>query len=88
RFYHNFHSYRYVRDQLVVRMHRPIPDQARQQLREEFADIIPTGELVACHALREEINEPELAQMPRLCLNFNRHNHGRLRQLLDRINEF
>ncbi len=87
-FYKNFHSYRYVRDQLVLRMHRAIPDEARRQLRDDFADIITAGELIACPALREEINEPELAQMPRLCLSFNRHNHGRLRQLIDRINEF
>lgn len=87
-FYKNFHSYRYVRDQLVIRMHRALPEEARHQLRQEFADIIPTGDLVACLALREEINEPELAHLPRLCLSFNRHNHGRLRQLIDRINEF
>jgi hypothetical protein len=39
-----------------------------------------------CATLPEEINEPEIAHLPRLCLQFNRRNYGRLRQLIDRIN--
>ena len=33
-----------------------------------------------------EQNEPETLHLPRLVLNFDRHKHGRLRQLIDAIN--
>lgn len=86
-FYYNFHSYRYVRDTLVIRMQREIPTAALVRLREDFQDILVSDEpLGMCATLPEEINEPEIAHLPRLCLHFNRRNYGRLRQLIDRIN--
>jgi len=36
--------------------------------------------------LADEAGEPELAELPRLKLHFNRRNLGRLRQLIDAIN--
>lgn len=88
-FYYNFHSYRYVRDQLVIRLQRAVPEGALKRLRDDFSDIlIGGGDLVTCPALKEEVNEPELSHLPRLCLNFNRHGHGRLRLLIDRLNQF
>lgn len=86
-FYFNFHSYRYVQNTLVIRMQREIPPAALHRLREDFQDILVTEEpLATCPALPEEINEPEIAHLPRLCLQFNRKSYGRLRQLIDRIN--
>jgi uncharacterized protein (TIGR00730 family) len=86
-FYYNFHSYRYVRDVLVIRMQREIPAAALHRLRDDFQDILVSNEpLAMCPTLPEEINEPEIAHLPRLCLQFNRKAYGRLRQLIDRIN--
>ncbi|MDX6767440.1 MAG: LOG family protein [Candidatus Methylacidiphilales bacterium] len=86
-FYYNFHSYRYVRDILVIRMQREIPPAALVRLREDFQDILVSEEpLAMCPTLPEEINEPEIAHLPRLCLHFNRKAYGRLRLLIDRIN--
>lgn len=86
-FYYNFHSYRYVRDTLVIRMRREIPPAGLARLQEDFQDILASDEpLGMCATLPEEINEPEIAHLPRLCLKFNRRNYGRLRQLIDRIN--
>jgi uncharacterized protein (TIGR00730 family) len=87
-FYYNFHSYRWVHDQLVVRLHREVPEGALKRLRADFSDILTGGDLEICHPLPPEINEPELAHLPRLCLNFDRRSNGRLRQLIDRLNEF
>ena len=36
--------------------------------------------------LPQEANEPQLADLPRLKFRFDRHRHGRLRQLIDLIN--
>lgn len=88
-FYYNFHSYIYVKDELVIRMQREIPPAAADRLLEDFSDILTDKHsLRSCAFLPEEINEPEIAHLPRLCLKFDRHSHGRLRQLIDRINLF
>jgi len=88
-FYYNYHSSRFVGETLVIRMQREVPDGALIRLREDFADILtkPDGMRV-CSALPEEINEPELSKFPRLCVDFNRRSYGRLRELIDRINQF
>ena len=88
-FYYNFHSYRYVRDTLVIRLQRPVPPAALKRIGEDFSDILTgSGPLKACAFLPEEVNEPELAHLPRLCLPFDRRSSGRLRQLIDRLNQF
>jgi len=116
RFYSNFHSYRFVRDQLVIRMQRQLPEEAIKKLEKDFADIckhsttterntalrqdsklhedepaeLPrsSGLLRSCIALPQEINEPEIAHLPRLCVAFNRKDFGRLRQLINFINNY
>ncbi|MCS7062709.1 MAG: LOG family protein [Methylacidiphilales bacterium] len=88
-FYYNFHSYRFVDQTLVIRMQREVPPGALRRIQMDFEDIlIDGGDLKVCPALPQEINEPEIAHLPRLCLNFDRKSYGRLRQLIDRINEF
>ncbi len=88
-FYYNFHSYRFVGDQLIMRLQREVPAGALPRLREDFADMIGAeGSLEACPTQEEEANEPEIAHLPRLCLNFDHRSFGRLRLLIDRLNAF
>jgi uncharacterized protein (TIGR00730 family) len=86
-FYRVYHSARYVRDLLVLRLNRPLTDEHRVRLAEEFADIIVDGKIEQRRALPAERNEPEIWHLPRLALRFNRFHYGRLRRLLDAINE-
>ena len=85
-FYRNYHSMRYVNDMLVIRMNTKLSDSTLATINSEFKDILVTGSIEQRDALPEESNEPELAQLPRLCLHFNRRNIGRLRQLVNAIN--
>jgi hypothetical protein len=88
-FYYNFHSYRYIGDVMLVRMQRQIPGGALVRLNEDFHDILrPETLITTCAPYPEEANEPELASLARLCVPFNRRNLGRLRALLDRLNQF
>lgn len=88
-FYYNFHSYRFIGEHLVIRLQREVPPGALRRLQEDFADILRENEPIQVIApLPQEINEPELADMPRLYLNFDRHSFGRLRMLINRLNEF
>lgn len=89
RFYRNFHSYRFVGEVLVIRLHRRLPDGVVAELAHDYADIIlPDGRVWQSAALKAEANQPELADLPRLCLDFDRMTYGRLRLLVDRLNDF
>jgi uncharacterized protein (TIGR00730 family) len=85
-FYRVYHSMRYVRGDLVLRLQRPLSEGTLGQLRSEFRDIVKEGTLEQTNALPEEANEPHLVTMPRLKFRFDRHRLGRLRQLVDAIN--
>ena len=89
-FYSCYHSSRYVDhgQTLVLRLNQSLSEASIKSLNEEFQDIVREGSLEACDPYQEERDEPELMEFPRLCLSFNRRNFGRLRQLIDRINEF
>jgi len=88
RFYHNFHSYRYVGPYLVIRLRRALSEKRLDYLRKEFLSIIdPPGEMFQRDALPQEAGETEIAHLPRLCLTFNRIHFGFLRLLIDRLNE-
>jgi len=88
-FYYNFHSYRYIGDVMIIRLQRQIPAGALIRLNEDFHDILRSETLITtCPPYPEEANEPGLASLARLCVPFNRRNLGRLRALLDRLNQF
>lgn len=87
RFYRNYHSMRFVRNDLVLRLNKPIPDSVVAELNQNFSDILEKGRIEQTEMLPGELNEPELAQLPRLRFRFNRRNYGRLRQMIDRVNE-
>ena len=88
-FYYNFHSYRYIGDVMIIRLQRQIPAGALIRLNEDFQDILRSETLITtCPPYPEEVNEPDLASLARLCVPFNRRNLGRLRALLDRLNQF
>jgi uncharacterized protein (TIGR00730 family) len=84
RFYRRFHSYRYVKERLIIRMNSPLAESDIAHLRKEFADIIGTGTIDQISAMPEEGDEAP--GKPRLAMWFNRRSHGRLRQLIDYIN--
>lgn len=85
-FYRNYHSLRYVRDDLVIRLqHKPTPLQL-DHIRKEFSDIKPRGDFAVSGPLPVERDEPSLAHLHRLIFTFNRREHGRLRMLIDYLN--
>ncbi len=87
-FYSRYHSMRYVNGQLVIRLTSAPGPQMIQSLKERFHNIlVPLGTIVRSGPLPAEADEPELALLPRLLLDFNRRDFGRLRSLIDVINE-
>ncbi|NIR17938.1 MAG: hypothetical protein GWN86_30170 [Desulfobacterales bacterium] len=58
------------------------------EAKKHFCDLLtPQGDLLLSGPLPEESDEPEIAHLPRLILDFNRKDFGRLRELIDVINE-
>ena len=86
-FYRRYHSLRYVQGRLVLRLTSPIDPESVRVLREKFSDILlPGGEMVLSGPLPAEGDEPEIAGLPRLVMDFDRRSSGRLRNLIDAIN--
>lgn len=84
RFYRRFHSLRYVRDQLVIRLTEPLAKETIEKLNDQFRDVLVGGLIAPAETASEEADDfPEL---PRIALPFNRRSHGRLRQMIDLIN--
>ena len=84
RFYRNYHSSRYVRDDLIIRMNYAISDEDVAQINEEFAPLVKSGSMVQCGAYPEEDDHLHL---PRLAFTHTRHRFAFIRRLIDRINE-
>jgi uncharacterized protein (TIGR00730 family) len=85
-FYKIYHSARWVGDRLVIRLARPLTLRAVAELNNIFGDLARKGEIVQGTALRQEKNEPEIWNLPRLILTPHRRSFGRFRQLIDAIN--
>lgn len=85
-FYKIYHSARWVGEQLVLRICQPLSKNAVAELNQNFSDLVRKGAIVQSSALRQEKNEPEIWNLPRLLLTPYRNNFGRLRQLIDAIN--
>ncbi len=84
-FYRVYHSSRYVREQLVIRMTRPLTREQVELLNDEFSGLVKSGAIMQSEALEDEEDHLDL---PRLVFHHHRRNYGRLRGLIDRINQF
>jgi uncharacterized protein (TIGR00730 family) len=85
-FYRVYHSARWVGEQLIVRMARPLSKAQLAKLNEKFSDMLRRGDFAQSKALPPEKNEPEIWDLPRLVFSPHRRNFGRFRQLIDAIN--
>ena len=86
-FYSRYHSLRYVGEKLIIRLLTPLGKEAVKKLSADFADIlVPHGEIALSQALPAESEEPELAHLPRVAVDFDRKDFARLRHLIDAIN--
>jgi uncharacterized protein (TIGR00730 family) len=86
-FYSCYHSMRYVDGKLVLRLLKAKNPAAVDMLNEKFSDIlVPGGKMHLSDPFPEEADEPELARLPRLVVDFNLQDFGRLKILIDEIN--
>ena len=85
-FYRLYHSARYVDDELVLRLKRPLPAQALPALEEAFADIL-RGPLAQKEGPLFGEGD-EYSDLYRLVIPFIRSRYGRLRRFIDAVNHW
>lgn len=86
-FYRVYHSIRYVLGLTVIRLNREISDQTLKSLNHEFKDILTCGEIKRSLPTEKEVQEREFLGLPRLTMNFNLRNYGRLCEMVQFINK-
>ena len=88
-FYRRYHSQRYVEKKLVMRLTSDLAPEAVRDLNRDYSDIlVPGGCICLSGPLPAETDEPDIAELPRLVVDFNRMDFGKLRQLIDAINSY
>lgn len=84
-FYRRYHSSRYIRDTLVLRIKSPLSGDQLARLNEEFGVLVKSGSIEQVHgSLDEEYGDyPDLY---RLKFHHTRRAFGLVRAMIDRIN--
>ena len=86
RFYANFHSSRWLKNQFVIRLHHPLRADALAHVQTQFADLCLSGDFHQQAPDEESHEEPHFSHLTRLAFTFNGRHHGRLRELIDYLN--
>jgi uncharacterized protein (TIGR00730 family) len=84
RFYRNYHSSRYVDKDLVIRLKARLRKNDVDALNKEFSDLVESGSITQRGAYEEEVDHLAL---PRIAFHHTKHGFGRIRLLIDRINQ-
>jgi len=86
-FYRVYHSIRYVNGLAILRLHRKISEKTLKLINREFRDILTEGVIRPADPTFKEIQEKEFLDLPRLAMNFNLRDYGRLCKMIQVINK-
>lgn len=85
-FYRNFHSYRWVREKMVIRIQHRLTASALEKLNTDFASLLVEGQVLQSAHLIEESEETHLHHLPRIVLVPNKRDFGTVRTFIDALN--
>ncbi len=85
-FYRVYHSSRYVRDDMVIRLKKRLKESEVAELNKRFASLIKPGGLPLTQRGPLEVEDDHLT-LPRLIFTHTRYHYGRIRELIDAINQ-
>jgi uncharacterized protein (TIGR00730 family) len=87
RFWRSYHSIRWVGGRLVMRLrHAPTDDELRQ-LNDAFSDLLVDGTIEATEPLSAEVSDKDHLELARLVMRYDPRQAGRLRALIDAVND-
>ena len=85
-FYRVYHSIRYVGDKTVIRLNLPLSSENIGKLNKKYSRILRTGEIGPSGPLPVEQKSEEFLDLPRLVMDFNRHDFGKFHEMLRFLN--
>ena len=86
-FYKMYHSMRYIRDLLVMRIEKPLSAQHLELLNQEFKHLLKKGKITqSLKPYEEERNVPYTFHLTRLAFYFKKDSFANLNKLIHRIN--
>lgn len=85
-FYKVYHSIRYVSGSTILRLNKKLSAKTLKLINKEFKDILTDGEIRSSPPTEEEVQKKEFLGLPRLAMNFNLRDYGRLCELIRFIN--
>ena len=86
-FYNNYHSIRFVNDQMYIRLHRRLPDIDFARIEAENSNIAE-GAMEQTEATEIEKQEDDVPTLPRIRLKYTAKGFAELRPLIDAINRY
>ncbi|KPY16773.1 Decarboxylase protein [Pseudomonas savastanoi pv. glycinea] len=86
-FYGNFHSSRWLKNKFVICMRHALSAKALEHMQEAFADLCINENFHQHSYQGEEHDEVQFSHLTRLAFTFTGRNQGRLRELVDYINQ-
>ena len=85
-FYRVYHSIRYVGDKTIIRLKKPLSSEDINSLNEKYSCILSSGEIEPSDALPAEQKDEAFLDLPRLVMDFNRHDFGVFHEMLRFLN--
>ncbi|MFQ5355932.1 MAG: LOG family protein [Mariprofundaceae bacterium] len=85
-FYHNYHSFRYVGEQILLRILRPLTEDALHQLNAEFSDVLEKGEIQQLFHWPKH-DDSRYWELPRLRMHLDCSRMNVLPQIIQRLND-
>jgi len=83
-FYKNYHSSRFMGDNYLIRLKKPIADSVLRQVNDKFSDFFAPGKIEPLkNAAEDNMADPSLH---RLVFRFDKTGYARLRLLIDHLN--
>lgn len=85
-FYRVYHSIRFVGDKTVLRLNKPLSSKDINKLNKKYCRILRSGKIEASGSLPAEQESKEFLDLPRLVMDFDRHNFGEFHEMLRFLN--
>ena len=85
-FYKVYHSIRYVGDKTVIRLNKPLSSENINKLNKKYSRILRSGIIETSGALPVEQKSEEFLDLPRLVMDFDRHDFGSFYEMLRFLN--
>ena len=87
-FFANYQSQRYVNGKLVLRLNHAPTEEQLAKLNDNFADILASGVIESADATAAEVRDGDSLESARLLMHFDRRHFGRLRLMINEINDW